>query len=216
MTPTPLAKLPPHDSGHDSHNQLLPFRPVKGIEFESRGIHQMRFPYLVADNEWDRYTEFGARVWADAVRAMSELLDRGGDPLHRYYGPEFSVLSDANPGLEPAWMRLDLAWNADGDPQVLELNSACPGGWSLTAIAATELADTEPDRLAKLASLAPSPTEHARHLVDKLGPRIVIAALFHDYRFELGYVFGRRFLYESSPIEYEPDDTFMVRVGAVY
>ncbi len=37
-----------------------------------------------------------------------------------------------------------------------------------------------------------------------------------DYRFELGYVFGRRFLYESSPIEYEPDDTFMVRMGAMY
>ena len=37
-----------------------------------------------------------------------------------------------------------------------------------------------------------------------------------DYRFELGYVFSRRFLYESSPIEYEPDDTFMLRLGAIY
>ncbi len=37
-----------------------------------------------------------------------------------------------------------------------------------------------------------------------------------DYRFELGYVFGRRFLYNSSAIEYNPDDTFMVRVGATY
>ena len=37
-----------------------------------------------------------------------------------------------------------------------------------------------------------------------------------DYRFELGYVFERRFLYNSSAIEYNPEDTFMVRVGAVY
>ena len=37
-----------------------------------------------------------------------------------------------------------------------------------------------------------------------------------DYRFELGYVFERRFLYNSSAIEYNPDDTFMVRVGATY
>ena len=37
-----------------------------------------------------------------------------------------------------------------------------------------------------------------------------------DYRFELGYVFGRRFLYNSSAIEYNPEDTFMVRVGATY
>jgi hypothetical protein len=37
-----------------------------------------------------------------------------------------------------------------------------------------------------------------------------------DYRFEVGYVFSRRFLYDSSPVEYEPDDTFMVRIGATY
>ncbi len=37
-----------------------------------------------------------------------------------------------------------------------------------------------------------------------------------DYRFELGYVFNRRFLYDSSDIQYEPDDTFIVRVGATY
>ncbi len=37
-----------------------------------------------------------------------------------------------------------------------------------------------------------------------------------DYRFEIGYVFSRRFLYDTSPIEYEPDDTFMVRAGATY
>ena len=37
-----------------------------------------------------------------------------------------------------------------------------------------------------------------------------------DYRFELGYVFDRRFLYDTSPVEYEPDDTFMVRIGTVY
>jgi len=37
-----------------------------------------------------------------------------------------------------------------------------------------------------------------------------------DYRCEIGYVFARRFLYDSSSVEYEPDDTIMVRLGATY
>ncbi|MHB8898747.1 MAG: hypothetical protein ACYC6Y_08375 [Thermoguttaceae bacterium] len=34
--------------------------------------------------------------------------------------------------------------------------------------------------------------------------------------FELGYLFSRRYLYESDGLEYEPDDTVMIRFGTMY
>lgn len=35
-------------------------------------------------------------------------------------------------------------------------------------------------------------------------------------RFETGYVFSRAFEFESTPVDYEPDDTVMVRLGGSY
>lgn len=44
--------------------------------------------------------------------------------------------------------------------------------------------------------------------------RKAIGAL--DYYCELGYIFNRQFEYGSSRLEYEPSDTFMIRIGALY
>ncbi len=35
-------------------------------------------------------------------------------------------------------------------------------------------------------------------------------------RFEAGYVFSRTIEFESSSVDYEPDDTIMVRLGGAY
>jgi hypothetical protein len=37
-----------------------------------------------------------------------------------------------------------------------------------------------------------------------------------DHWFELGYLFSRRYLYQSSGLEHEPDDTIMLRWGRMY
>lgn len=77
-------------------------------------------------------------------------------------------------------MRIDFCWDEKKNFRVMELNSACPGGWIKTEKVSKRLNIERYGR-----SLAPEYMFFSKYLMKKLGLRIIIITLGSDYSNEL-------------------------------
>jgi hypothetical protein len=74
-------------------------------------------------------------------------------------------------------MRIDFAWDQEGNFKILELNTASHSGWILSGL-------TEQAVSAKKVGLplAPESMFYAKYLLEKLGPRVAIIVIRKDYK----------------------------------
>lgn len=159
--------------------------PVRSIPFEGRPVSQASLPYVIGEDQWRELGRFARDVWRRATLAVGHIYHDPRHPLNLFYRRELDLFQAARVQDQPAWMRLDIGWTAKGEPQVLELNTACPGGWVLTPMATRELWGRHHRHFAGLTGRAPDPDHFAQCLIKRLGRRILLANLFKEYQFEL-------------------------------
>ncbi|KAA2263364.1 hypothetical protein F0L68_10020 [Solihabitans fulvus] len=159
------------------------------LELEGRPFPFSRRPLALTGDEWAALTDFAEGVWDATQAAVNRIVDGVTERpawLADRYGP---LLDQAlRRGLytgEIPIMRLDLAWTGDGEPRVLEFNTACPGGFLFTPRVAEKMGADSYGR-----SVAPARTRFAEFLMRELGERVAIVTWGSDYAFELDTLAG--------------------------
>jgi hypothetical protein len=154
------------------------------LELEGRPFPFSDRPLALTGDEWERLSDFARDVWTATHTAVNMIVDGVAEPppwLAERYGPLLGAALRRGPYTgELPIMRLDLAWTGEGEPRVLEFNTACPGGFLFTPRVAEKMGAGSFGR-----SVSPAHSEFAAFLLRELGERVAVVTWGSDYSFEL-------------------------------
>lgn len=168
----------------EENQQLENYNPLQGIALPEnfdllKSVSKSTY-FALSPNQLEELKTTAEKVFKLTNETLLEIIKQEeNDPWINFrYGVVKSLWRNSNTGL--SLMRIDFAWDQEGNLKVLELNAANQAGWIKNYIIEKEI---RADKVGL--PLSPQPIFYSKYVREKLGSKIAIIFLDGCYNKEL-------------------------------
>lgn len=140
-------------------------------------IKFLKYPFIISQNKWEDIINTSQKIFNIANKKLLDILceEKNDSWIEDNYGCVKSFWKNNKNGINI--MRIDFAWDINNNLKVLELNTACPGGWIISGEIEKII---QADKCGK--TTAPDQYFFSKYLLKELGNNIIIITM--GYKFE--------------------------------